>query len=136
MKKVFIVLVSTTLAVACGGGGSTETKKDTAATTTTAPAPGGGAATASAPGLEMIASSDCTTCHRLEKSGAGSAIGPAYSEVAARYANAADTTVDRLVAKVISGGTGNWGQVPMTPHPALSKDSVRQMVQYILSLKK
>ena len=86
-------------------------------------------------GLELIGASDCTTCHRLHKEAAGASIGPSYSEVAAKYSPAADTTVDRLVHKIISGGTGIWGTVPMTPHPALAPEDVKVMVTYILSLK-
>ncbi|HEX4851332.1 MAG TPA: c-type cytochrome [Puia sp.] len=134
MKKVFIILIASSLAVACGNGGSSEAKKDSAASTTTPAA--STTSSANEKGLELIGSSDCTTCHRLDKNSSGAAIGPAYSEVAARYAPAADTTVDRLISKIISGGTGNWGQVPMTPHNMLSKDTVKQMVEYILSLKK
>ncbi len=135
MKKAFIVISCTVMIAACGSGGDkTSDKKDTVASTTaTAPA------TTSAAGdkaLEMIGSSDCTTCHKLDKSGAGAAIGPAYSDVAAKYAPAADTTVDRLVKKIISGGSGVWGAVPMTPHASLKPEDVKTMVTYILTLKK
>jgi cytochrome c len=135
MKKTIIILFCSSLAVACGNSSdnSSAGKKDSSASTNaSAPA----AAAADEKGLELIGSSDCTTCHRLQKEGAGSVIGPAYSEVAAKYAPAADSTVDRLVKKIISGGTGVWGQVPMTPHPLLAEADVREMVKYILSLKK
>jgi cytochrome c len=55
--------------------------------------------------------------------------------VAAKYSPAADTTVDRIVNKIIAGGSGVWGTVPMTPHPALPPADVKVMVTYILSLK-
>lgn len=132
MKKTLIIFSCISLALACGSNESSTTgKKDSATTTTPSTAPA-----ASEKGLELIGASDCTTCHRLDKSSAGATIGPAYSEVAAKYAPAADTTVDRLVDKIISGGQGVWGQVPMTPHPALAKADVKEMVNYILSLKK
>ena len=131
MKKLFLVGMTLSLAAACSN--STESKAPEK-TEPAASAPTVSAA--SEKGLELIGSSDCTICHRLEKAGAGSAIGPAYSEVAAKYSPAADTTVNRLVEKVIKGGTGVWGQVPMTPHPALPEADVREMVKYILSLKK
>jgi cytochrome c len=135
MKKTLVILSCIALATACGNG--TETKapenKDTAAAANAAPAT---VSSASEKALELIGSSDCTTCHRLEKASAGAAIGPAYSDVAAKYAPAADTTVDRLVKKIISGGYGVWGAVPMTPHPALKEADVRTMVNYILTLKK
>jgi len=134
MKKTFIVLFCSSLAVACGNSGNSSTteKKDSSATTTTPPA----TSPASEKGLELIGASDCTTCHRLDKAGSGAAIGPAYSEVAEKYQHAADTTIARLVKKIMSGGQGVWGQVPMTPHPALPEADVKEMVSYILSLKK
>jgi cytochrome c len=72
----------------------------------------------------------------LHKDSPGATIGPAYSDVAAKYPSAADTTVNRLVHKIIEGGSGVWGTVPMTPHPALSEGDVKEMVTYILTLKK
>ena len=132
MKKAFIILiVGTAMIVACNSSGSSSAKNDSAAATT-APAV---ASDASDKGLELIGASDCTTCHRLHKEAAGASIGPSYSEVAAKYAPAADSTVDRLVHKIITGGTGVWGVIPMTPHPALAPADVKVMVTYILSLK-
>jgi cytochrome c len=131
MKKaiLFLVVSSATILACNSSGSSSATKTDTA---TAAPAP---VSATSEKGLELIGASDCTTCHRLHKETAGVAIGPSYSEVAAKYAPAADTTVDRLVHKIIAGGSGVWGTVPMTPHPALEPADVKDMVAYILSLK-
>jgi cytochrome c len=130
-KAILFLLLGSASILACNSSGSSSAKTDSAATTS-APV----ISSASEKGLELIGASDCTTCHRLHKEAAGAAIGPSYSEVAAKYAPAADTTVDRLVHKIIAGGTGVWGAVPMTPHPALSPDDVKVMVNYILSLKK
>ena len=128
-KAILLLLMGSTAVVACNSSGSsTEAKTDTAAAVA-APA------AADSKGLEMIGASDCTTCHRLHKETAGVAIGPSYSEVAAKYSPAADTTVDRIVKKIIAGGSGVWGSVPMTPHPALAPADVKVMVTYILSLK-
>jgi cytochrome c len=134
-KKLVSILSLTILAAACGNGGETKSaasKDSSAAATATTPA----ATAASEKGLELIGASDCTTCHRLDKDASGASIGPAYSEVAAKYSPAADTTVDRIVKKIISGGSGVWGTVPMTPHPALKEDDIRTMVKYIMTLKK
>ena len=133
MKKTFIILFCGSLAVACGNSGnSAETEKKDSSSSAPAAAP----AASNEKGLELIGASDCTTCHRLEKASTGAAIGPAYSEVAEKYAPAADSTVNRLVEKIIKGGQGVWGQVPMTPHPALPEADVKDMVTYILSIKK
>jgi cytochrome c len=136
MKKTFFIITCTVFAIACGNSTDTKTSdtKDTAAAS--APAASATVSPGSEKALELIGSSDCTTCHRLQKDGPGSPIGPAYSDVAAKYAPAADSTINRLVKKVISGGTGIWGSLPMTPHPALKEADVREMVKYILTLKK
>jgi cytochrome c len=133
-KQLVAVFSSAILLSACGNNSETKT----APSDTTAAAPAAApASTASDKGLELIAASDCTTCHKLNKDAtSGASIGPAYSEVAAKYSPAADTTIDRLVKKVISGGSGVWGSVPMTPHPAVKPEDVKTMVTYILSLKK
>ncbi|MDP4214407.1 MAG: c-type cytochrome [Bacteroidota bacterium] len=132
MKKAILFLLVGSAAILACNSSSSSAKTDSAATAPATPA----VSDASEKGLELIGASDCTTCHRLHKEAAGATIGPAYSDVAAKYAPAADSTVDRIVAKIISGGSGVWGTVPMTPHPALSPADVKIMVTYILTLKK
>jgi cytochrome c len=131
MKKIILAFFCSSMIIAACNSGGSSSKASDSSSTTPAPAP---EATASK-GLELIGASDCTTCHRLHKDAPGASIGPAYSEVAAKYPSAADTTVNRLVHKIIAGGSGVWGTVPMTPHPALSEADVKEMVNYILSLK-
>ena len=138
MNKQLVAAFSiTVLLAACGGSGdkkASETKDSTAATTTT-PATGSGGNAAADKALDLIGASDCTTCHRLHQAQSGSNLGPAYDQVAAKYSPAGDSTVERLVKKVISGGNGIWGTTPMTPHPTLKPEDVKTMVTYILSLK-
>ena len=122
------------LMAACGGSGDKKAS-DTKDTTAAAPATPATTNPAADKALDLIGGSDCTTCHRLHKSDGGATIGPPYSDVAAKYPNAADTTVDRLISKIIKGGSGIWGTVPMTPHPALKPEDVKTMITYILSLK-
>ncbi|ARS35544.1 c-type cytochrome [Pontibacter actiniarum] len=82
-------------------------------------------------GAKLIAMSDCLSCHNEEQK----VVGPAYVEVADKYAFN-DKNVDYLAGKIIEGGAGVWGQVPMTPHPDLSREDAREMAKYILSLHK
>lgn len=42
--------------------------------------------------------------------------------------------VDKLSNKVLKGGTGVWGETPMSAHAQLNKDQAAKMVEYILSL--
>lgn len=136
-RKLGIILSFTLFAAACGNSGESKPAdtKDTSATSSTTTTPPASNA-AGDKGLELIGASDCTTCHRLDKAASGASIGPAYSEVADKYSPAADSTVNRLVKKIINGGSGIWGTIPMTPHPSIPEADVKEMVKYILTLKK
>ena len=133
-QRLAFILSCTIFAAACGNSGETKTTDSSSAAKPSTSTPSTNAA--GDKGLELIGASDCTTCHRLDKAASGASIGPAYDEVAAKYAPAADTTIDRLAGKIISGGQGVWGTVPMTPHAALSKDDAITIVKYIMTLKK
>ncbi len=134
MKKVLFILSTAVIVIACGGG-STEAGKDaTEATTTTAAATSGNALSDNPDyqkGLALVAGSDCLTCHKTSEKN----IGPAYKEVAAKYENT-EENVKMLAGKIIKGGSGNWGAIPMTPHPQLKQEDVEAMVKYIFLLKK
>ncbi len=89
------------------------------------------AATAgSAKGGELIKASDCLTCHKEDVK----LVGPAYADVAKKY-TATESNINKLADKVIAGGAGNWGQIPMSPHPNVSKSDAKEMVKYILAVK-
>lgn len=80
-------------------------------------------------GMNLAEQSDCKACHLVNEN----LVGPAYDSIANRYPfNWA--TIDMLADKIILGGTGNWGAIPMTPHPDLSKSDAQNMAYYILSL--
>ncbi|MEY3589895.1 MAG: hypothetical protein RLZZ466_415 [Bacteroidota bacterium] len=83
-------------------------------------------------GLGLVAKSDCLTCHKIDDK----LIGPSYKEIAIKYADAPNDVVSALAKKIIEGGVGNWGNVPMTPHPSISQDDAETMVRYILTLNK
>ncbi|WP_186757655.1 c-type cytochrome [Echinicola salinicaeni] len=123
-------------AYACGGGSDTKTE------TTSTPA-------ATAPekelsfdemykdnpdyvnGLALVKQSDCPSCHMVERK----IVGPAYKDVAAKY-ESTEENIATLAEHVIKGNSGVWGEVPMPAHPGLSEDDAKQMVKYILLLKK
>ena len=87
------------------------------------------AATPEEEGKALIAGSDCLTCHKED----AKLVGPSYQEVANKYTEA---DVDQLATKIIDGGKGVWGEIPMTPHSGMSKENAQKMVKYILTLKK
>jgi cytochrome c len=82
-------------------------------------------------GAKLIAFSDCLSCHQENEK----LIGPAYTEVAKNY-EFNEKNTDYLAGKIIKGGKGVWGQVPMTPHPDIAMEDAREMAKYILSLRK
>ncbi|MCD8740026.1 c-type cytochrome [Mucilaginibacter roseus] len=84
----------------------------------------------SAKGGELIKASDCLSCHKEDVK----LVGPAYADVAKKYKPTA-ANIDMLAEKVINGGSGNWGQIPMSPHPNVSKNDAKEMVKYILAVK-
>ncbi len=82
------------------------------------------------PGKTLVEGSDCAACHNPETK----TVGPAYQSMAERY-EATPENRAMLAEKIIRGGAGNWGQVPMSPHPDLSQEDAEQMVEYIFSLR-
>jgi cytochrome c len=83
-----------------------------------------------AAGKALFLKSDCLTCHKLD----AKVVGPAYYDVAKKYPPT-EANYEMLANKVISGGSGVWGQVAMAPHPTLTHDDAKKIVEYILSLK-
>ena len=161
MKKVFLLLSACTLLAACDSGykpdGPDQVKHNAAATTeqhdpleqdsvssrnltavnnqmqVDTNSTKIGTATTGTPsdkGAKLMAAADCASCHREREK----LLGPAYIAVAQKYpANAANITM--LANKVIKGGSGVWGDIAMTPHPALSESDSKEIISYILSLK-
>ena len=51
---------------------------------------------------------NCLSCHSIDKK----IVGPAYKDVAKKYAGQKDAA-DKLASKIMKGGAGVWGVVPM-----------------------
>ncbi|WP_254412525.1 ThuA domain-containing protein [Dyadobacter diqingensis] len=84
-----------------------------------------------AKGKNLIAASDCKACHSAEKK----SIGPAYREIGLKYQND-NSALEKLTKKVITGGSGVWGETAMAGHPQLSTADASEMVKYILNIAK
>jgi cytochrome c len=136
MKKIFVILAAAA-AFSCNNAtdkSASATTNDTTAakTETTADAgiPAGLTQDEYDKAISLIAGSDCLTCHKVDER----ITGPSYREVANKY-EATDANMEMLAGKIIKGGSGVWGQVPMTPHDSISVDDAKAMVKYILALK-
>lgn len=130
MKKYFVAIALLVFVGACSNSAS-NSKTDAAATTAAAPANDLSANPDYQKGIELIAKSDCLTCHKTDTKN----IGPAYKDVAAKYENT-DANVAMLASKIIKGGTGVWGQIPMTPHAGMSEADAKALAKYVLLLRK
>lgn len=73
---------------------------------------------------------NCMACHAVDKK----VVGPAYKEVAKKYAGDA-SAADKLATKVIKGGAGVWGPVPMPANAQVNDAESKKLVAWILSLK-
>jgi len=82
------------------------------------------------PVAKLLNANACVACHTLDKR----VVGPSFREVAAKFAGDSGAP-DMLAKKIRVGGAGNWGNVPMPPHPQLSDADLKQMVGWILQQK-
>jgi cytochrome c len=81
-------------------------------------------------GKYWMEKSDCMTCHEYDRK----TVGPSLQQIATRYKRE-KTTVDSLARKVKAGGSGTWGSAVMNNHPTLADKEIKEMIEYILSLK-
>jgi cytochrome c len=124
MKKAVFMIMVVAVLTSCGGGGSSSTEeKPKVADITEDPV--------YKKGVEIVAANDCFTCHKIDEKN----VGPAWRDVAAKYAGQ-DSAVKYLAHKIINGGSGVWGQVPMAAHPTLSQEDAETLAKYVLMLKK
>jgi cytochrome c len=72
----------------------------------------------------------CDECHAIQEI----AIGPPFRAVALRYAPDRAVAAERLARKIINGGAGNWGTIPMVPNERVSLEDARGIARWILSL--
>jgi cytochrome c len=81
-------------------------------------------------GLALVENSDCGTCHKRETKHTG----PSYIDISNKYNNTEDN-INLLANKIIKGGSGVWGQIPMLPHDKITVTDAQKMVKYIFAIK-
>jgi cytochrome c len=125
--KSIVLLLALFVFAACGGKKEPAVTEDygTPEEKTTPVA----AADVIAQGESLVNASDCKTCHHKTNK----LIGPSHTDVAKKYDfTAANVTL--LAEKIIKGGQGVWGEIPMTAHPDISQIDAEKMARYVLSL--
>ena len=73
---------------------------------------------------------NCMACHALDKK----LVGPAYKDVAAKYAKDKGS-VDLLAAKIMKGGSGVWGPIPMPANPQVNEAEAKRLATWVLTVK-
>jgi cytochrome c len=91
---------------------------------------GGQAALAADNGADLAKAKNCLTCHAV----ATKVVGPAYKDVAAKYAGQKDAE-DKLVQKVLKGTSGTWGSIPMPANTQVTEAEAHVLVKWVLSQK-
>ena len=90
-------------------------------------------AAAAAPALAdqaLATAKNCMACHAVDKK----IVGPAYKDVAAKY-KGDKAAVDKLASKIIKGGAGVWGAVPMPANPQVSEADAKKLATWVMSQK-
>jgi cytochrome c len=79
---------------------------------------------------DLAKTKNCLACHQTDKK----LVGPAYKDVAAKYAGQKDAAA-KLAEKIQKGGTGVWGQIPMPANPQVNADEAKTLATWILTVK-
>ena len=79
---------------------------------------------------DMAQKKNCLACHAVDKK----VIGPSYKDVAAKYAGQKDAA-DKLAQKILKGGSGVWGAVPMPANPQVNEAEAKTLAAWVLGIK-
>ena len=78
----------------------------------------------------LATTKNCMACHAVDKK----LVGPSYKEVATKYASQKDMA-DKLAVKIVKGGSGVWGPVPMPANPQVTEAEAKKLAAWVLTLK-
>ena len=80
--------------------------------------------------LALATAKNCMSCHTVDKK----LVGPSYKEVAVKYAGQKDA-VDKLAVKIVKGGSGVWGPVPMPANTQVNDAEAKKLAAWVMSQK-
>ena len=78
---------------------------------------------------ELAQKNNCLSCHAIDHK----VVGPGYKDIAKQYAG--KDVVAKLATKIMKGGSGAWGVIPMPANPQVNEAEAKQLATWILSLK-
>jgi cytochrome c len=76
----------------------------------------------------LASKSSCMGCHAVDKK----LVGPSYKDVAAKHKGQSGA-VEKVAARIQSGGSGMYGPIPMPAQPNLKPDELKLLAQWILA---
>jgi cytochrome c len=79
---------------------------------------------------DLAQKKNCMACHAVDKK----LVGPSFKDVSAKYASQKDAA-DKLAEKIVKGGSGVWGQVPMPANPQVSAAEAKQLATWVMTVK-
>jgi cytochrome c len=79
---------------------------------------------------DLAKQKNCMACHAVDKK----LVGPSYKDVAAKYAGQADAA-GKLAQKIMKGGSGVWGPVPMPANAQVSEAEAKTLAAWVLTQK-
>ena len=76
----------------------------------------------------LATSKNCMACHAMEKK----LVGPSYKDVAKKYTGQKDAA-DKLATKIMKGGSGVWGAIPMPANPQVNEADAKKLAAWVLA---
>ncbi|MEO8121288.1 MAG: c-type cytochrome [Rhodoferax sp.] len=76
----------------------------------------------------LATSKNCMACHAIDKK----LVGPSYKDVAKKYTGQKDAA-DKLAAKIMKGGSGVWGAIPMPANPQVNEAEAKKLAAWVLA---
>ena len=78
----------------------------------------------------LATAKNCMACHAMDKK----LVGPSYKDVAAKYASD-KSAVDKLAGKIMKGGSGVWGAVPMPANAQVTDAEAKTLAAWVMAAK-
>ena len=80
--------------------------------------------------LQLATAKNCMACHAV----ANKLVGPSYKDVATKYSGQKDAA-DKLAEKIVKGGSGVWGPVPMPANAQVNADEAKKLAAWVMTQK-
>lgn len=124
IKRYFSVAVLFTAIYACGGQGNQENNQGSQQVSTAVETE------QEHEGKQLLVKLGCNACHAEKRK----IVGPSYLDIANKY-DITEANEKYLKSKIVEGGSGVWGDIMMTPYPQLTESELKNLVDYIFTLK-